>query len=44
MLGALLFLFMAENIHIQYGRLSPAELKLCVSCLQHGDPILTIVF
>ncbi|KAF8551882.1 hypothetical protein OG21DRAFT_1486644 [Imleria badia] len=27
MLGALLFLLMAENIHIHYGRLSPTELK-----------------
>lgn len=41
--GALLFLFMAENIHIQYGQLSPAQLKVCVSCVQYSDPILTIV-
>jgi hypothetical protein len=32
MLCALSFLVMAENIHIHYGRLSPAELKVYILC------------
>ena len=32
MLCTLSFLVMAENIHIHYGRLSPAELKVYILC------------